>query len=294
MAHTKQTAHKTPQTKGLVTYEGGQVHSSSDEMASSPSETQGETAPMQRESNEVPEQPRQSKKRKWSDRTASSSLQSANHTRKSRKVVIEYMTDETDEGKIPEMGDDMSFPKKTKRIKLTLPATPLQVHLARTFVEWFSYHGMRPGMMAALESRGWNEENIDEFVENFCRKHGFNRHTAVLPYPNEGDSENEQIQLEGGRRVVLQRRIISPRESSTQEDDPDKLDNLVSKPKKRSAPQPAEEETSGEPPVKKKKKEKKPAKDPKPKKPKKPKRKKGEVTGEPPRHWGQNLHQARL
>ena len=28
---------------------------------------------------------------------------------------------------------------------------------------------------------------IDEFIENFRQKHGFNRHTAMLPYIDEDD-----------------------------------------------------------------------------------------------------------
>ena len=46
------------------------------------------------------------------------------------KVAVEYSTDETDEDKIPKMGEGMAFPRKTKTVKLTLPATPSQVHLA--------------------------------------------------------------------------------------------------------------------------------------------------------------------
>ena len=69
-------------------------------------------------------------------------------------VVIEYSTDETDEDKIADMrGKGYDFLWKTKEIKLTLPATPSQVTLARTFVEWFSFYVMRAGMRQALESR---------------------------------------------------------------------------------------------------------------------------------------------
>ena len=110
-------------------------------MESTISETHGE-----RESGEQIEQPRTARKRKRGDRTASSSLSSADHTRKSRKVAVEYSTDETDEEKIPDMEEGMGFPRQKKTVKLTLPATPSQVHLARSFVEWFAYHGMRPGI----------------------------------------------------------------------------------------------------------------------------------------------------
>ena len=139
---------------------------------------------------------------------------------------MEYSTDKTDEDKITKMGEGMAFPRKTKMVKLTLPATPSQVHLARSFVEWFAYYGMRPGMRAALLSRKWTDMMIDEFIENFRQKHGFNRHTAMLPYNDEGDSDKEPIELEGGRKMVIRRRIISPDEATMPEEDPDKHEDL--------------------------------------------------------------------
>ena len=76
--------------------------------------------------------------------------------------------------------------------------------------------------------------------------------------------------------MVIRRRIISPDEATTQEEDPDRLEDLVPRRKKRSAPGPdgGEGESMGPPPGKKPKKEKprktpKPKKDPKPWKPKK-------------------------
>ena len=91
MARTKQTARKSNPTSGLAMYQGGTESSSSEEpaMESTRSETHGE-----RESGEQIEQPRTSRKRKQGDRTASSSLSSADHTRKSPKVAVEYSTDE--------------------------------------------------------------------------------------------------------------------------------------------------------------------------------------------------------
>ena len=206
-----------------------------------------------------------------------------------RKVVILYSMDETDEEKIPEItGEGYDFPRKTKEVRLMLPATPSQVTLPRTFVEWFSFYGMRPGMWEALESRQWTEEMINTFISNFREKHGFNKHTAMLPYNDEGDSKEEPIHLEGGRRAVLRRRIISPRESPTQEEGDDRLADLVSKPRKRPTADPNKDAEPKGPPAKKAKKEKK-AKASKPKKaanrkrtlnrrripkPKKPKKKK--------------------
>ena len=98
----------------------------------------------------------------------------------------------------------------------------------------------------------------------------------MLPYDDEGDSDNEPIELEGGLRMVIRRHIISPDEATTQEEDPDRLEDLVPRRKKRSVPGPdgGEGESMGLPPGKKPKKAKlgktpKPKKDPKPRKPKK-------------------------
>ena len=117
MACTKQTVCKTKPTQGMATYQGGTVSSSSEELEESTlSETHGETAPTQeRESSKQTELVRASRKRKRGDRTASSSLQSADSTRRSRKAQIEYSTDETDKDKIPAMQDEgYEFPRKTK------------------------------------------------------------------------------------------------------------------------------------------------------------------------------------
>ena len=67
---------------------------------------------------------------------------------------------------------------------------------------------------------------INEFIKNFRQKHGFNRHTAMLPYVDEDDSDDEPIELKGGRKMVIWRHIISPDESSTPEEDPNKLADL--------------------------------------------------------------------
>ena len=76
--------------------------------------------------------------------------------------------------------------------------------------------------------------------------------------------------------MVIRRCIISPDEATTQEEDPDRLEDLVPQRKKRSAPGPdgGEGESMGPLPGKKPKKVKlrktpKPKKDPKPRKPKK-------------------------
>ena len=282
MARTKQTARKSNPTSGLAMYQGGTESSSSEEpaMESTILETHGE-----RESGKQIKQLRTSRKRKRGDRTASSSLSSADHTRKSRKVAVEYSTDETDEEKIPVMEEGMGFPRQKKTIKLTLPATPSQVHLARSFVEWFAYHGMRPGIRAALVTRRWTDTMIDEFIDNFRQKHGFNRQTAILPYNDEGDSDEEPIELEGGRRMVIRRRIISPDENTMQEEDPDRLEDLVPRRKKCSAPGPddGEGESMGPLPGKKPKKAKPGTPKPKPKPPRHQNQRKTPSHGSPRR-----------
>ena len=67
---------------------------------------------------------------------------------------------------------------------------------------------------------------IDEFIKNFRQKHGFNHHTAMLPYIDEDDSDNEPIELEGGQKMVIRRHIISPDEATTLEEDPNRLEDL--------------------------------------------------------------------
>ena len=51
---------------------------------------------------------------------ASSSLSSVDHTRKSRKVAVEYSTDEIDEDKIPKMGEGMAFPQEDENGQVDL------------------------------------------------------------------------------------------------------------------------------------------------------------------------------
>ena len=67
---------------------------------------------------------------------------------------------------------------------------------------------------------------IDEFIDNFRQKHGFNHQTAMLPYNDEDNSDNEPIELKGGQKMVIQRRIVSPDEATMQEEDPDRLEDL--------------------------------------------------------------------
>ena len=254
MARTKQTPRKRKPTTGLATYQDGTVSSSSEEqeMESTLSETYGE-----RESSEQTEQPRTSRKRKRGDRTASSSLSSADHTRKSCKVAVEYSTDETDEDKIPEMGEGMAFPRDENG-QVAPAGHAVTGSSGEKFVEWFAYYGMRSGMRAALVSQKWTDRSIDEFIENFRQKHGFNHHTAMLPYNDKGDSDDEPIELKGGQNMVIQRHIISPDEANTPEEDPDKLEDLGARPKKCPAPKPDGGEcgSMGPPPGKKPKKAK--------------------------------------
>ena len=150
-------------------------------MESTSSEMQGEMGPTQRESSERTEQPQTSRKRKRGDRTAASSLSSVDHTRKTRKVAVEYSTDETDEDKIPEMGEGMAFPRKMKTVKLTLPATPVTGSSGKKLRRMVRLlrHATRD---VSCLSQQWTDGMIDEFIENFRQKHGFNCHTAMLPY----------------------------------------------------------------------------------------------------------------
>ena len=264
MARTKQTARGSGPAPGLAAYQGGTEGSSSGEpaMESTMSETHGE-----RESGEQIKQPRTTRKRRRGDRVASLSLSSADRARGSRGVAVEYSTGETDGGRMPGMEEGIWFPRQRKTVRLTLPATPSRVHLAGGFVEWFAYRGMQPGMWAALVGRRWADTVIDEFVGNFRQRRGFSRQTAMLPYSDEGDSDGEPVELEGGCRMVIRRRIISPDENTTQEEDPDRLEDLVPRRKKRSAPGPDGREgvSMGPPPGKRPKKAKPGTPKPKPK-----------------------------
>ena len=47
-----------------------------------------------------------------------------------------------------------------------------------------------------------------------------------FPYIDEGDSDDEPIELEGGQRMVIRRCIISPDEATMPEEDPDRLEDL--------------------------------------------------------------------
>ena len=115
---------------------------------------------------------------------ASSSLSSADHTPKSRKVAMEYSTDETDEDKIPDMDGGHGIP---------LEGENGQVDHHRKF-----------------QTKAWLQP----------------LNTAMLPYYDEGDLDNEPIELEGGQKMVIRRCIISPDEATMPEEDPDKLEDL--------------------------------------------------------------------
>ena len=96
------------------------------EVESTITETQEEeTAPTQRESSDVPGPSRPLRKRKRSDRTASSSLSAAETHRKTRKVAIVYSTDETDDARSfrvyfqirADEGDEHSTPSPPRRFE---------------------------------------------------------------------------------------------------------------------------------------------------------------------------------
>ena len=113
---------------------------------------------------------------------------------------MEYSTDKTDEDKIPDMEEGMVFPRQMKKVKLTLSATPSQVHLARSFVEWFAYHSMRPGIRAALVSRKWTDKMIDEFIDNFRHKHGSTAKQPCSHTMTKVTQTMSQLNLKGDER----------------------------------------------------------------------------------------------
>ena len=132
-------------------------------------------------------------------------MERASTTRKNRKVVIEYTTDESDdqrEAREPTLEFDTRL-HVTKTVRVTLPAMPSQVHFSQTFVQRFLYYGMCIGLRQALEECGWTTNMIDEFIANFRVKHGFNCMTALLPYDDEEDSDGQPIYIDGGKKMVL-------------------------------------------------------------------------------------------
>ena len=115
---------------------------------------------------------------------------------KSRKVILEFSSDEDGDQRVP--GVELGKPKRVqKRITLTLPTKPTNVTLTASFHQFFIRHGMNRALRRALESRHWTVDQMQQFQANNTAKHG----TKIPPpkrYMDEGDSEEEGLALDDG------------------------------------------------------------------------------------------------
>ena len=120
----------------------------------------------------------------------------ATFPKQSRKVILEYSSDENGDQWVP--GVELGKPKRVqKRITLTLPTKPTNVTLTASFHQFFICHGMNRALRRALESRHWTTDQMQQFQANYTAKHG----TKIpLPkrYMDEGDSEEEGLELNDG------------------------------------------------------------------------------------------------
>ena len=120
----------------------------------------------------------------------------ATFPKQSRKVILEYSSDEDGDQRVP--GVELGKPKRVeKRITLTLPTKPTNVTLTASFHQFFIRHGMNRALRKALESRHWTVDQMQQFQANYTAKHG----TKIPPpkrYMDEGDSEEEGLELNDG------------------------------------------------------------------------------------------------
>ena len=114
-----------------------------------------------------------------------------------RKVVVEYSSDEE-----PQPTEGAAAPKRVKKqIHLTLPTSPAHVTTTESFTMFFINHGLTRALQKAFAKRGWNTDQMREFVTNFQKKHG---QQVPMPkiYGDEDTSEEEGIELADGARVA--------------------------------------------------------------------------------------------
>ena len=120
----------------------------------------------------------------------------ATFSKQSRKVILEYSSDEDGDQRVP--GVELGKPKRVeKRITLTLPTKPTNVTLTASFHQFFIRHGMNRALRKALESRHWTIDQMQQFQANYTAKHG----TKIPPpkrYMDKGDSEEEGLELNDG------------------------------------------------------------------------------------------------
>ena len=133
---------------------------------------------------------------KQTARKAPRGKSTATFPKQTRKVILEYSSDEDGDQRVP--GVELGKPKRVqKRITLTLPTKPTNVTLTASFHQFFIRHGMNRALRRALESRHWTVDQMQQFQANYTAKHG----TKIPPhkrYMDEGDSEEEGLELNDG------------------------------------------------------------------------------------------------
>ena len=121
--------------------------------------------------------------------------------RSDRKVVIEYSSDESLDKDNPQPVEGAGAPTRVKKqIHLTLPTSPAHVTTTETFTTFFINHGLTKALRKAFERRGWNTDQMQEFITNFQQKHS---KRVPLPklYRDEDSSDSEGLELADGTRV---------------------------------------------------------------------------------------------
>ena len=121
--------------------------------------------------------------------------------RADRKVVLEYSSDETPDEGAPRPAEGAEAPKRVKKqIHLTLPTSPAHITTTETFATFFINHGLTRALQKAFAKRGWNTNQMREFVTNFQKKH---EQQVPMPkiYGDEDSSDSEGLELADGTRV---------------------------------------------------------------------------------------------
>ena len=79
--------------------------------------------------------------------------------------------------------------------------TPSYVTTMETFTNFFINHGLTKALRKAFKKRGWSNDEMQELITNFQRKHG---KKVPMPkiYMDKDDSDSEGLELDDGSRVA--------------------------------------------------------------------------------------------
>ena len=147
--------------------------------------------------------------------------------RADRKVVLEYSSDETPDENAPQPAEGAQAPTRVKKqIHLTLPMSPAHVTTTETFATFFINHGLTQALQKAFAKRGWNTDQMREFVTNFQKKHG---QQVAMPkiYGDEDSTDDKGPELADGTKAVKKKTTGSARGG----DGPSTSGENVSRPK---------------------------------------------------------------